>query len=70
VAPVVDLLPDLERLNLGFNQLEGMLPCSLPSTSTHRIRELDLASNKARYFLASCLLLSFMESLPLAPSVM
>lgn len=48
MAPVVDLLPDLERLNLGFNELEGRLPCGLVDSSKHQIQEIDVASNKVR----------------------
>lgn len=45
VAPVVEVLPDLQQLNLGYNQLNGQLTCRL-LTADHQLRQLDLADNK------------------------
>ncbi len=45
VAPVVEVLPDLQQLNLGYNQLHGQLTCRLLTTD-HQLKQLDLAENK------------------------
>lgn len=45
VAPVVEVLPDLAHLNLGYNQLQGSLSCRL-LTADRQLAELDLADNQ------------------------
>lgn len=45
MAPVVEVLPDLEHLNLGYNQLQGTLSCRL-LLADRKLAELDLAENK------------------------
>ncbi|EIE18615.1 hypothetical protein COCSUDRAFT_83604 [Coccomyxa subellipsoidea C-169] len=45
VAPVVEVLPDLEHLNLGYNALTGTLSCRL-LLADRQLAELDLADNQ------------------------
>lgn len=45
MAPVVEVLPDLEHLNLGYNALTGTLSCRL-LLADRQLAELDLADNQ------------------------
>lgn len=55
MAPVLESLPDLEHLNLGFNELDGELSCALLGPQ-RKLHELDLAHNEIEGAIPECLL--------------
>jgi hypothetical protein len=56
VAPVLAEMPSLERVNLGYNQVQGMLGCAAFPPAATRLVELDLAENQLTGSIPACLL--------------
>lgn len=56
IAPVLAEMPSLERVNLGYNQIQGELGCSAFPPAEARLVELDVAENTLAGSVPACLL--------------